>query len=104
MVWRDRCGSRPETRAGMRAGHRARGWRVLPLILLLALVVQGLAGFGGARTFRELGLLPGGPEETPFTLNDLMRLRNQPAPPVIGARAAIVWDATAGSELFSKAP
>lgn len=88
----------------MRAGHRARGWRALPLILLLVLVVPGLAGFGGARTFREPGLLPGGPEETPFTLNDLKLLRNQPAPPVIGARAAIVWDATAGTELFSKAP
>jgi D-alanyl-D-alanine carboxypeptidase (penicillin-binding protein 5/6) len=31
-------------------------------------------------------------------------LRNQPAPPAIGARSAIIWDATAGVELFSKAP
>lgn len=61
-------------------------------------------GFAAPRITSEPGLLPGGPETTPFTLNDLALLRSQPAPPAIGARSAIVWDATAGVELFSKAP
>ncbi len=53
---------------------------------------------------QEPGLLPGGPESEPFTLYNLTQLRSQPAPPAITARSAIVWDATAGAELFSKAP
>ena len=74
------------------------------MIALLALLLPWLAAFGTASSFREPGLLPGGPDEPPFTLSDLARLRSQPAPPPLGARSAIVWDATNGIELFSKAP
>ena len=71
---------------------------------LLLAALPGLLGFAAPRTANDPGLVPGGPESTPFTLNDLALLRSQPAPPAIGARSAIVWDATAGVELFSKAP
>lgn len=76
----------------------------IALTALLVLLMPWLTAFGTAATFREPGLLPGGPDEPPFTLSDLARLRSQPAPPPIGARSAIVWDATNGVELFSKAP
>jgi len=89
---------------GWGAGFRARGVRTLALLALALALLPGLAGTAEARAFREPGLLPGGPEETPFTLADMALLRSRPAPPAIGARAAIVWDATAGSELFAKAP
>jgi D-alanyl-D-alanine carboxypeptidase (penicillin-binding protein 5/6) len=78
--------------------------RALATVLLAVLTVPWLAGFGAATSFREPGLLPGGPDESPFTLADLARLRSQPAPPPISARSAIVWDASAGQELYSKAP
>ncbi len=76
----------------------------ITLIALLALLVPWLTAFGSAASFREPGLLPGGPDEPPFTLSDLARLRSQPAPPAISARSAIIWDATNGVELYSKAP
>ncbi|HEY8597290.1 MAG TPA: D-alanyl-D-alanine carboxypeptidase [Thermomicrobiales bacterium] len=88
----------------MWAGQRARGLRLSALYLLLLAALPGLMGFTVPRTANEPGLLPAGPEATPFTLSDLALLRSQPAPPAIGARSAIVWDATAGVELFSKAP
>jgi serine-type D-Ala-D-Ala carboxypeptidase (penicillin-binding protein 5/6) len=78
--------------------------RALATLLIVALAVPWLTGFGSAVAFREPGLLPGGPNETPFTIADLARLRSQPAPPGITARSAIVWDATAGQELYSKGP
>jgi serine-type D-Ala-D-Ala carboxypeptidase (penicillin-binding protein 5/6) len=78
--------------------------RALATVLLVVLAVPWLAGFGTTTSFREPGLLPGGPDESPFTLADLARLRSQPAPPQISARSAIVWDASAGQELYSKAP
>ena len=78
--------------------------RSLGTVLLVALLIPWLAAFSTATSFREPGLLPGGPDESPFTLADLARLRSQPAPPVITASSAIVWDATAGVELYSKAP
>jgi len=78
--------------------------RLFALGVLLLTALPGLMGFAAPRTANDPGLLPGGPEATPFTLSDLALLRSQPAPPAIGARSAIVWDATAGVELFSKAP
>ncbi|MFN8538891.1 MAG: hypothetical protein U0232_15630 [Thermomicrobiales bacterium] len=78
--------------------------RALATVLLIALTVPWLAGFGSATAFREPGLLPGGPDESLFTLADLARLRSQPAPPVVTARSVILWDATANQELYSKAP
>jgi D-alanyl-D-alanine carboxypeptidase (penicillin-binding protein 5/6) len=90
--------------------HAARGLvraarrRAVALALLVALTLPWLAGFGSAISFREPGLVPGGPDESPFTLADLARLRSQPTVPAISARSAIVWDATAGQELYSKAP
>jgi D-alanyl-D-alanine carboxypeptidase (penicillin-binding protein 5/6) len=78
--------------------------RALATVLLVLLAVPWLAGFGAATSFREPGLLPGGPDESPFTAADLARLRSQPVPPPISARSALVWDASAGQELYSKAP
>ncbi len=87
------------------AGHRARICVVLPLVLLLLLTMPGGAGSSVAQGVREPGIVPGGVmDESSVTLADLQLLRTQPAPPAIGARSAIVWDATAGVELFSKAP
>ena len=87
------------------AGHRARVCVVLPLMLLLLLTTPGGAGSSVAQGVREPGIVPGGVmDESSVTLADLQLLRTQPAPPAIGARGAIVWDATAGVELFSKAP
>jgi D-alanyl-D-alanine carboxypeptidase len=85
-------------------GQWARGTRALATLLLVFAALPGLTGFAPPRITAEPGLLPGGPEGTPFTLSDLALLRSQPAAPTIGARSAIVWDATAGVELFSKAP
>ena len=78
--------------------------RSLGTVLLVALLIPWLAAFSTTTSFREPGLLPGGPDESPFTLADLTRLRSQPAPPAITASSAIVWDASAGVELYSKAP
>jgi D-alanyl-D-alanine carboxypeptidase (penicillin-binding protein 5/6) len=83
---------------------RARGTRTLSTLAFLLLIVPNLAGFAPPAIAQEPGLLPGGPESPAFTLTDLALLRDQPAPPAISARGAIVWDATAGVELFSKAP
>ena len=78
------------------------GLRALPAMLLLSLALPLLTGF---TSFREPGLLPGnGLDEGVVTLADLARLRSQPQPPPIGARSAIVWDATNGAELYAKAP
>ena len=88
----------------MWAGQWARGTRALATLLLVFAALPGLTGFAPPRITAEPGLLPGGPEGTPFTLSDLALLRSQPTAPTIGARSAIVWDATAGVELFSKAP
>ncbi len=88
----------------MWAGQWARGLRLFALGVLLLTTLPGLMGFAAPHTANDPGLMPGGPEATPFTLSDLALLRSQPAPPAIGARSAIVWDATAGIELFSKAP
>src|SRR6476620_11752102 len=103
MRWREDKG-RPETRAGMRTGQRARGFRLFAVCVLLLMALPGLMGFAAPYTANDPGLVPGGPDTMPFTLSDLALLRSQPAPPAIGARSAIVWDATAGVELFSKAP
>jgi D-alanyl-D-alanine carboxypeptidase (penicillin-binding protein 5/6) len=84
----------------------------LPALLLLVLLVPFLASFTTTgRGFREPGLLPGGvPGGEPgvaaagvVTAADLDRLRRQPPAPPIGARGAIVWDATTGVDLYSKA-
>lgn len=103
MVRRESRTARPETRAGGGAGHRARRGGVLAILLFLLLLLPN-AGASAAQTIREPGLLPGDASGPTFTLADLQRLRDQAAPPAIGARSAIVWDATAGVELFSKAP
>lgn len=79
-------------------------WRAAGTLLALVLLIPCLAAFGATTSFREPGLLPGGPDDATFTLTDLERLRSQPAPPAITARSAIVWDATAARELYSKAP
>jgi D-alanyl-D-alanine carboxypeptidase (penicillin-binding protein 5/6) len=87
------------------AGRWARVWVVLSFVLALLLTVPGGVGSSVAQGVREPGIAPGGAaDESSFTLADLQLLRAQPAPPAIGARSAIVWDATAGVELFSKAP
>ena len=87
------------------AGRWARVCVVLPLVLALLLTVPGGAGSSEAQIVREPGVVPGGvTDESSVTLADLQLLRAQPSPPAIGARSAIVWDATAGVELFSKNP
>jgi len=79
--------------------RHARRLRALLPLLVVALALPFLAGF------REPGLLPGtGPGDVVVTAGDLARLRSQPAPPAVTARAAIVWDATNGAELYAKAP
>ncbi len=75
--------------------------RALPAILLLVLALPSLAGF---TAFREPGLLPGQGSDEVVTVADLARLRSQPAAPQISARAAVVLDASAGVELYAKAP
>ncbi len=87
------------------AGRWARVCGALPLVLALLLTVPGGTGASEARGGREPGIVPGGAaDESSVTLAELQLLRTQPAPPAIGARSAIVWDATAGVELFSKNP
>lgn len=93
----------PDRRLAVGRWWHARG-RAAGAALIVALLLPWLAAFGSATSFHEPGLVPGGPDESPFTIADLARLRSQPAPPAIAARSAIVWDATAGIELFSKAP
>lgn len=78
--------------------------RTFALLCLLLIALPGLVGFAAPPLAQEPGLLPGSPDSPPFTLGDLALLRSQPAPPAISARGAIVWDATAGVALFSKAP
>ncbi|MFN8517015.1 MAG: hypothetical protein U0841_31475 [Chloroflexia bacterium] len=95
--------TQPDRRMARGAFWGIRG-RALATALLIALTVPWLAGFGSATAFREPGLLPGGPDDAPFTLTDLARLRSQPAPPAVTARSVILWDATANQELYSKAP
>ncbi|MGN6700053.1 MAG: D-alanyl-D-alanine carboxypeptidase family protein [Thermomicrobiales bacterium] len=71
-------------------------------VIVLCVALPFLTAFG---SFREPGLLPGNsPDETPFSLAALSRLRAQPAPPAITAHSAIVWDETNKTELYSKAP
>ncbi|MGN6810747.1 MAG: hypothetical protein ACTHMP_07715, partial [Thermomicrobiales bacterium] len=71
-------------------------------VIVLCVALPFLTAFG---SFREPGLLPGNsPDETPFSLAALSRLRAQPAPPAITAHSAIVWDETNKMELYSKAP
>ncbi len=78
---------------------------MFPLVLTLLLTMPGGAGSGAAQGVRDPGIVPGGAaDESSVTLAELQLLRMQPVPPAIGARSAIVWDATAGVELFSKAP
>jgi len=85
------------------AGHRARVWVVLALVSALLATVPGGAGSSQARAVRGAGIVPGGAtDESSVALADLQLLRTQPAPPAIGARSALVWDATAGAELFAK--
>jgi D-alanyl-D-alanine carboxypeptidase len=72
------------------------------VVALLCVALPFLTAFG---SFRQPGLLPGNsPDETPFTLAALNRLRAQPAPPAITAHSAIDWDETNKTELYSKAP
>lgn len=103
MRRRDSCAVRLETKARIGAGLWVRGGSTLSILLMLLLLLPG-TGVRAAQTLREPGLLPGDGSGTSFTLSDLQLLRNQPSPPAIGARSAIVWDASAGVELFSKAP
>jgi D-alanyl-D-alanine carboxypeptidase (penicillin-binding protein 5/6) len=87
------------------AGRWARVCLVLTFVLALLLSVPGGAGSSVAQGVRDTGIVPGDLSDgSSVTRADLQLLRTQPAPPAIGARSAIVWDATAGVELFSKAP
>lgn len=75
------------------------------LLLLCSLLLLTLPFLTAGTVFRDPGLLPGSaPGDVVITASDLARLRSQPLPPAITARAAIVWDVTNNAELYAKAP
>jgi serine-type D-Ala-D-Ala carboxypeptidase (penicillin-binding protein 5/6) len=98
-VWADRW---RRVLRGVWLGHWSARAGQVAVVAVLCAVLPFLTAFG---SFRQPGLLPGNsPDETPFTLAALNRLRAQPAPPAITAHSAIVWDETNKTELYSKAP